>query len=947
MGPGSDAGAAAPYNGSSAALTPMDVAALLAVRGKTGSSADGAATHHPLVCHLLDTAAVAERLWDEVVPEAVRARIANGLGLDLVAARAWAVALAAFHDLGKCSPAFQLGTLPDPTALFGPALVTAGLSRPADFVPARNGGARHGEVVADAGLDDLVDLLQVPRRVAAQLATLLGGHHGVFPPDGAICDRSSLGGPVWTEARRLHLSVVADLFGLESFPAPPRGPSRPAAMLLAGLITVADWVASNVDVFPLAGGAAPLTALDLPDYLERSRARSAVALRRLGWAGYRDEARVVPFGALFGVEEPRPVQAAALKLAEELRPPALAVLEVPTGEGKTEAALWLADRWSAARGVRGAYVALPTQTTSDQMFGRVRDMVRRRYPGEVAELHLLHGHAALSADFARLRDAADRLHYQPDAVYGDPMPDGASATVVASQWFTGAKRGLLAPLGVGTIDQALLAALVTPHVFVRLFGLAGKTLVVDEVHAADVYMATLLEQLLEWCAALGSPVVLLSATLPDARRRRFLAAYARGAGWPDEPATFPAASYPRVSWVSAAGSGARSVETSAPNVRSLGVSFVGSDVSALVAEVEALTADGGCVAVVCNTVGRAQDVYQGLAARLPGAASDDGPLVDLLHARFTLDERAAREARTLRRFGRVAAGANPQRPTRAVLVATQVIEQSLDLDFDAMVSEFAPADLLLQRAGRLHRHAANASSRPAALASPIVRVTAPALDAGGLPIFEPGARAVYDGHFLLRTWLALRGRDRIAVPGDVEALIETVYAAGEPPSDLDAVFAAAWRQSAAQLAGELAADRREAEIRRVRPPREAGGSLADLTRNALEEDAEHPALRAMTRLDADRVTIVCLEAPLVDETRRPSIGEAKALLGRSVPVSTRGLVVALRRIAAPAGWTRSPLLRGCVPFVRANQGVTVGAYRLVLDDRLGLIIERARNPGRE
>lgn len=910
-----------------------------AVRGKTGATG-GERTHHPLACHLLDTAAVAERLWDDVLPNVVRSRIATGLGLDAVAARVWAVALAGFHDLGKCSPAFQFGTLSDEAGAFGQALAAADLPRPMMIVP-----ARHGEVIADAGLDDLASVLGVPRRVAADLATLLGGHHGVFPADDAVCDRSSLGGPRWDAARRLHLRAVADLVGLGTQPTPTFSPSRTAAILLAGLVTVSDWVSSNEEVFPHAGGAAPLATLDLVSYLDASRSRAVVALERLGWTGFRDDGRVVAFEALFDVPKPRPVQRAALHLAATLEPPALAILEVPTGEGKTEAALWLADRWSAARGVRGAYIALPTQTTSDQMFRRVRDVVGRRYRGQVAELQLLHGHAALSADFALLRVAADRLHYQPDAVYGDAAADGAPATVIASEWFTGAKRGLLAPLGVGTIDQALLAALVTPHVFVRLFGLAGKTLVIDEVHAADAYMATLLEQLLAWCAALGSPVVLLSATLPDERRRAFLAAYARGAGWSCAAADFPTTAYPRVSWVGATGAGAETVDTSQENARTLGLAFLDPTIAAIADGVVTLSADGGCLAVVCNTVARAQAVYEALAARLGGAASDGGPLVDLLHARFPLEGRQVREARSLRRFSRSAAGPNPERPRRAILVATQVIEQSLDLDFDAMVSEFAPVDLLLQRAGRLHRHAANAPTRPTGLRRPVMHVTRPMLDADGVPRFEPGTGAVYDRHGLLRTWLALRSRERIRVPDDVEVLIEAVYATAAPPPDLVPALADDWRTSAAVLSDELANDRHEAEIRRLRPPRDAGGSLAELTRNALDEDAEHPALRALTRLDADRVTVVCLDAPLADETHRPTVTEARALLGRSVPVSTRGLVRELRRAPLPAGWNRSALLRGCVPLVGATQGVTLGGYRLRLDGQLGLVIDRLGREG--
>ena len=187
----------------------------------------------------------------------------------------------------------------------------------------------------------------------------------------------------------------------------------------------------------------------------------------------------------------------------------------------------LADHWAESTGQQGCYFALPTQATSNQMFGRVRDFLESRYEGDQVQLQLLHGHAALSSEFQLLRRNNDRM-FTP--VYGGVEDDAGDPAVVAAEWFTYRKRGLLAPFGVGTVDQVLLAALQTRHVFVRLFGLAHKTVIVDEVHAYDTYMTTLLERLLEWLAALGSSVVLLSATLPRGRRQQLLDAYSRGLG---------------------------------------------------------------------------------------------------------------------------------------------------------------------------------------------------------------------------------------------------------------------------------------------------------------------------------------------------------------------------------------------------------------------------------
>ena len=276
------------------------------------------------------------------------------------------------------------------------------------------------------------------------------------------------------------------------------------------------------------------------------------------------------------------------------------------GEGKTEAAVYLADRWAASSGQDGHYFALPTQATSNQMFGRIREYLQDRYEGTQVQLQLLHGHASLSSEFAALRQI-NNLVFAPG--YPGVDDDSDELTVVASEWFTHRKRGLLAPFGVGTIDQALLAALQTKHVFVRLFGLAYKTVIVDEVHAYDAYMTTLLERLLEWLAALGSSVVLLSATLPKARREQLLAAYARGLGKEPE-GTAPRAEYPRVSWVSQdAKNGSRTVAVSARGRKEFSLTWSdgslpgdGQTSFPLGDMLEVAPARGGCAAVICNTV---------------------------------------------------------------------------------------------------------------------------------------------------------------------------------------------------------------------------------------------------------------------------------------------------------------------------------------------------------
>ena len=217
----------------------------------------------------------------------------------------------------------------------------------------------------------------------------------------------------------------------------------------------------------------------------------------------------------------------------------------------------------------------------------------------------------------------------------------------AGEWFTYRKRGLLAPFGVGTVDQALLSVLQVKHGFVRLFGLAGKTVVVDEVHAYDAYMTTLLERLLEWLAALNSPVVLLSATLPIVKRQALVNAYLNGLGRPPE-AELPNEAYPRMTWTGAGGVRVRTGETAPATRRRLGLRWLPFGVEGLPAHLLDQLRDGGCAAVICNTVNRAQEVYASLRDSYAVLPEQERPDLDLFHVRFLFKDRQEREERCVR-----------------------------------------------------------------------------------------------------------------------------------------------------------------------------------------------------------------------------------------------------------------------------------------------------------
>ncbi len=868
-------------------------------------------TTHPLIFHMVDVGQVVGVLWDSALPEATRRYFAGELGMDPASTRQWLVFVAGLHDLGKASPVFQSQHAPSKELLS-----SQGLAFEAARVPMRS---PHGWMSAYTARRLLPEHFGVSTAAARQIAHAIAGHHGVFPSayDLQQLTLSARGGSSWDAVRFELVQHLAHVLGVDRLPPWPDGPSDQPVfwVLLAGLVSFADWLGSIESYF------SELSADDLPAYVDAAYRQARRALGELGWTSWQPPRHHRGFHDLFG-REPRPMQETVVCASSLFTPPALVIIEAPTGEGKTEAALYLADHWVQTAQQRGAYVAMPTTATSNQILRRVRAFLQHRFTGQQVELLLLHGNAAWSEDMELLRLAA--------------ISDDPSETVVAHSWFLPRKRSLLAPFAVGTVDQALLSVLQTKHFFVRLFGLSHKTVIFDEIHAYDTYMSTLFQRLLRWLAAMDTTVVLLSATLPDQTRRELMQAYT------GRPFTRPV-QYPAISWATAQSDGVLPVNASPQCTRELDVEWIDGTPPALAEALRTKLAQGGCAAVICNTVGRAQEVYRTLeqAHLVP---DDD---LCLFHARFPLEDRQRIEDAILDRFGI----GEDRRPHQAIVVATQVIEQSLDLDFDLMVSDMAPVDLVLQRAGRLHRHAR--SGRPDALCTPCLWLACPPLR-GGVPQWGSDG-LVYEPYVLDRSYLALRHRAKIAIPADVQSLVGMVY------DDTDLVDVSLLQVPGMQEAlerdrGKMIEHRGHAEYKARRnlvPPPDDRDILGAENRQLDEDDPElHEAWRALTRLAQPSVTLVCLherggqltldaqgEVP-VDLTRAPGREAVKALVQRSVKVTTYPVVRHFLAQQAPEGWREHPMLRYCRAATFQDGRCDIGGQRLLLDPKLGLLVER-------
>lgn len=870
---------------------------------------------HPLFCHMLDVAAVASFVWDRHFTFQLRKRVECALHVE--DARALIVFVSGAHDIGKACPGFQ-NKVPQLAECLGLPITENDRDYPHGFV----GAYVLNEVLGSSA-------------ASAVLGQIAGGHHGVFPRASDLrVGRDTLGNSDWTDVRRALLDRFSTTIGfdLNKLGQAQDGINDPSIVpILAGFISVADWIGSNQDFFPCVAQCGSPDNIDPAEYWRKAQQQAQQALYALGWLPTVAFAEEASFGRVFAEFSANSLQSTAIDLASRQTSPYLMIVEAPMGQGKTEAALYAADIAMCRGFARGMYIAMPTQATGNAMFTRVLDnyLKKRGHKGKL-NLQLVHGDALL-AQLADVQQGEISL-ITPSSI------NGYEADVEAQSWFTARKRPLLAPFGVGTIDQSLLSVLQTKHWFVRLFALAGKVVIFDEVHAYDAYMNTILERLLRWLAELDCTVILLSATLPEAKRKALTSAYS---GRDDaEYGRYPRITVadPRHHPKTHAAQSPVCAEIPTGQSHTVSLQVAKTDLEVLTTTLSERLEHGGCAAVICNTVNRSIDVYKHLRDNL----KDTECL--LFHARTLQMWRRERETEVLCKFGKGekqpdGIHVNRHRPMRAVLVATQVIEQSLDLDFDLMVSEIAPIDLLLQRSGRLHRHK---RTRSPGLEWPQFVVLCDAERNGPPPeSFGKSIEHVYDHYILLRTWLALRGREKIEVPAEIESLVETAYDESVPDSGVG------WDAALTTARGWMEFSRTESEKAAagllVSGPKDPSDLIEQFNDQLADDDDPevHKTVRAATREGDPSITVVMMPAE-VTLTRDPKVLEVRRLLDRSAKLSHRGIFqTLLERGEAPPEWARNAHLRHA-RFLRLdgqNQARVNGTV-LTVDEQLGIVIEK-------
>ena len=684
----------------------------------------------PLWIHHIDTYNVMQYLLDEFVSDSITISCA----LDRTILKKTALFLSLVHDIGKATVGFQY--------------------KIAFSVPERAQLLKHYLDIPDRM--DVTEIQNTPHAYTGEsilifngcpesIAAVVGSHHGV-PAELAedlTCNRKDIVGyRVYfgdTDKNRSNLEgswncMIQEALVKSGFDSIRELPdiNAQAQMLLCGLLITADWIASNTELFPLI-------SIDDDDIQIDFEKRTLNALDNLNfteqWNAERTTYSDKDFEETFGFL-PRAVQKCIIEIAQNADHPGLFILEAPMGCGKTEAALSCAELIASKCKKNGLFFGMPTQATANGIFPRVINWAEKQSEEFYHCVQLQHGNAALNETFQKIQK-------------GIPEEESDSGIIVHS-WFCDSKKSCLADFVVATVDQLLMLALKRRHIMLLHLGLSEKVVIIDEVHAYDAYMNQYLERALQWLGAYHTPVILLSATLPSKRRMSLVRAYL-DLKTSDE--IFEKnISYPLLTWTD----GGKIMQKVLPyNADKKTIHISKCNDKDIIEIVRSAVSSGGCVGIIMNTVSRAQSTTK----LIKNEITDN---VLLYHAQYIMPDRAAKEEILLERIG---SDSKSEKRQGLVVIGTQVLEQSLDIDFDILITDICPVDLLLQRIGRLHRHT---RKRPDELKIPVCYVLTDEYEDD-----NSGSKSIY-GTWLLKETLE-HIPDIVTLPDDISPLVQKVY----------------------------------------------------------------------------------------------------------------------------------------------------------------------------
>lgn len=711
----------------------------------------------PLPIHLKDCAGIIEKLIAYWVPDSV----ITASGLEREDFEKTAVFLAYLHDIGKATSWFQCvitENMPD----LREKQNAFGLTVKEHFVDyADKGKTPHawaGQWILAGCFEEMTE--------REDLTSIIGSHHG--RPSNDLTDS------VWINSAEQIKLYYKNFFGesnsenqwrscwktlyiqalqrsnIEQIDEIPKL-SEQAQVLLCGLLIVADWISSNTRYFPLI-------PQNLFEFNEAEEDRVDRGWERLNfpemWEPDINAMDMTVFMDKFGFV-PNDVQHAVLDAVNHAKHPGLYIIEAQMGVGKTEAALAAADVLAERFGQDGIFFGMPTQATANGIFPRVLSWAEEESEETVNAVRLAHGAASFNDDY-------NQLLFSGQAEIDEEDSEGR---MEVHSWFEGNKKALLADFVIGTVDQFLMSSLKRKHFMLRHLGLAGKVVIIDEVHAYDAYMNQYLDRAISWMAAYGVPVILLSATLPEKRRNALVNAYVKTqnkfSGEKHKKVKLNhTLDYPLLTWSDGGNIYQKKIDQ---NIETKRVTIERLDEKLLIDAVERDLSDGGCGVVIVNTVAKAQKLYT--------LCCNDSRMQNyhllLYHAQFTSIDRAQKENAIIRALGKKSG----KERDYTLVIGTQVLEQSLDYDADVMYSELCPMDLLLQRMGRLHRH--KGRKRPKQVMSPRMVILEDSDSEETIGQWDKATDLIYSPYLLKRTDELLQ--DEVTLPNDISRLVQRVY----------------------------------------------------------------------------------------------------------------------------------------------------------------------------
>lgn len=980
----------------------------------------------PLVGHAMDAAGVAGALWEHWLSVSQRELICEGFsrppggeespqahGRDPAncsvplserlqhesraiyeEAREFVMLAAALHDIGKISKPFarQVTVLAEQMRQEGLRTASNQTSEAKE-----NRWMKHG-LAGSVAISKVGPTLAWNRTVTSSLASLAGGHHGtpVQADQLSVARKDRLhfliedeSSDPWLDAQREFAEFCQWFVGDPNLEGEVAF-STSALVIIQGIVMMADWISSSTLYFPLTARSDRTFR-----YLRQADGQSGRVKRALArldlppqWSptDTGDDASTL-LKRKFGVDfQARPLQRAAVETARSLPGPGLLIIEDAMGAGKTEAALLAAEILASRFGANGLVIALPTQATTNAMFSRLLDFLafsfevppqsgREESTAEhltAPSTALIHGRAHWNNEFVNLVQAG--RHFL-DQTAGAPSIDIGQGTVevdepvaVVHPWLRGRNKAILSTFVATTVDHLLMGALQMKHLAFRHLGLSSKVVIFDEVHASSQFMNFFAERVVEWLGSYRVCVVMLSATLTSELRDRLGRAYRHGltaTGW-DEPDTdvlsYHSTQYPRLTEVSAASTRIVPIAPATPP-REVHIVAARPDETPVNVAIRLASAGEGNLLVLTNTVARAQKTFEELQSRY-------GDAVRLVHARFTAADRMANDQWLLDTYGPHAR----HRPSFSIVVATQVVEQSLDVDFDGLVTDVAPVDLVLQRLGRVHRH--RGRRRPESFSQPVCHLvgvpplaarpdtSAPALAAAARVY---GLKPVLDGVLALGARIFDPPGARIELPGDIGRLVECA-------SQQDFTVPTEWvvALTKAQANWERDAARAEDEISKTRlaPPGRRLGRYPTLdnwysTAARAGDDGPARAARSRVRDGLEGLDVVLLREIGGDLYTMPTAGHPRGelLALDAVPDAWLAREALLGTVTLPSwsvesgdgpdatiadlearcwgpAWNASPLLSGELFLPLSGDTAVLNGFHLHYSQAIGLEVTR-------